>query len=68
MCHSKLPNTIIILASVFALLALYIGFSEPNPEGINLKIIFFNLTMALQSIFIPILAAGALIKYLTKEH
>lgn len=67
MCNSKIPCTFMIIAGVFALLALYVGLSEPNPEGFSIKVLFFHATLVVQTV-IPVLATGALLKYLTNEH
>lgn len=66
MCK-KIPLVFMIIAAIFALLALYVGLSEPNPEGFSLKTVFFHATLIIQTV-IPVLAVGALLKYLTNEH
>jgi len=61
----KLGQIFIGLAAITALIALYVSFTAPNPEGFSMREVVKDI-MLITQVMISVLATGALIKYLTR--
>jgi hypothetical protein len=63
--EDRIGQIFIGIAAVAVLIALYVTFTTPNPEGFSMREVL-NDIMRITQVMIPVLGTGALMKYLIK--
>ncbi len=62
---NRIGRIFVGLAAITAIVALYVTFTAPNPDGLSMKEVVKDIMLVTQ-VMISVLATGALIKYLMK--